>query len=66
MVLNGRKVGEYDVGLAPQTIETDLGDLPAGDYVLELRVDGQPENPPGDRRTLSFGASRLAIEREQP
>jgi hypothetical protein len=65
-VINGRSVGEYELGLAPQTIDADLGDLPAGDYVLELRVEGQPENPPGDRRTLSFGASRLAVERVQP
>jgi hypothetical protein len=65
IVLNGRALGEYEIGLAPQTIDADLGDLPTGDYVLELRVEGQPENPPGDRRTLSIGASRLAIERMQ-
>jgi hypothetical protein len=67
IVLNGRTVGdEFDLGLAPQTIAADLGDLPAGDYVLELQVDGQPENPPGDRRALSFGASRIALERVEP
>ncbi|HET9494930.1 MAG TPA: hypothetical protein VFR15_11930 [Chloroflexia bacterium] len=66
VVLNGNVVSESDLGLAPQTIETDLGDLAAGDYVLELRVDGQPENPPGDRRTLSFGSTRLIIERIAP
>jgi hypothetical protein len=66
IAINGRTVGEYDVGLAPQTITAELGDLPAGDYVLELRVDGRPENPPGDRRTLSIGASRIAVERVEP
>jgi hypothetical protein len=66
VVLNNNVISEYDLGLAPQTNETDLGGLPAGDYVLELRVDGQPENPPGDRRTLSFASTRLAVERVEP
>ena len=65
-VLNGQAVGEHDLGLAPQTLETNLGDLPEGDYVLEIRAEGPPENPPGDRRMLSFGATRLAVERISP
>jgi hypothetical protein len=65
IVLNGRTVGEYEVGLAPHTITADLGDLPTGNYVLELRVDSQPDQPPGDRRLLSFGASRIAVDRVQ-
>lgn len=52
---------QKEVGLAPETLEIDMGDLAAGDYVVELNVQEQPESPPNDRRLLSIGYTSVMV-----
>jgi len=64
IVLDGRTLLRKEIGLAPETLTVDLGDLPAGDYDLTLKVDEPPTQPPGDRRLLSIGVTRLEVDRK--
>jgi hypothetical protein len=61
IVLNGKTLFTKEIGTAPETLDVDLGNLPAGDYGLVLKVDEQPTRPPGDQRLLSIGVTRLQI-----
>jgi hypothetical protein len=63
VALNGTTLLQKEVGLAPETLKIDLGNLVAGDYVLELDVQELPDNPPGDRRPLSIGYTQITVER---
>jgi hypothetical protein len=64
--VNGKDVGTAQVDLAPRTFEFDLGDLREGNYNIRLLVDEPPESPPGDRRKLSIGSTRVEVRRAQP
>ena len=63
VVVNGTTLLQKEVGLAPETLNVDLGNLAEGNYVLELNVDELPDNPPGDRRPLSIGYTQITVER---
>jgi hypothetical protein len=63
VVLNGATLLQKEVGLAPETLNIDLGDLATGDYLLELNVQELPDNPPNDRRPLSIGYTQITVER---
>lgn len=63
VVVNGYTLLQKEVGLAPETLDIDMGTLAAGDYVVELNVQEQPESPPNDRRLLSMGYTQVAVER---
>ncbi len=54
-----------EIGLAPETLSVEMGNLPVGDYALLLHVDEPPTSPPGDPRLLSIGFTRLEITRVQ-
>jgi hypothetical protein len=64
IVLDGKTLLKKEIGLAPENLSVDLGNLPAGDYDLVLKVDEQPTTPPGDRRALSIGVTKLEIAGE--
>jgi hypothetical protein len=66
VVLNGKALQRFEIGLAPQTVVVDLGVLSAGDYSLVLQVDEPATSPPGDRRLLSLGVTRLQVDRRSP
>ena len=61
VVLDGKTLFKKEIGLAPEDISVDLGNLPAGDHSLVLKVDEQPTTPPADRRPLSIGVTKLEI-----
>jgi hypothetical protein len=63
VMLDGRMLLEKEVGLASETLDIDMGDLSAGDYLVELNVREQPESPPNDRRSLSIGYTLVAVEK---
>jgi hypothetical protein len=66
IVLDGKTLLKKEIGLAPESLIVNLGNLSAGDYGLVLHVDEQPTSPPGDRRLLSIGVTRLEITRQGP
>ncbi len=63
VVVNGTTLLQKEIGLAPETLDIDMGDLGAGDYLVELNVQELPDSPPNDRRLLSIGYSQVAVER---
>ncbi|HST03395.1 MAG TPA: hypothetical protein VLQ48_01520 [Chloroflexia bacterium] len=63
VVLNGATLLQKEIGLAPESLNIDLGDLATGDYLLELNVQELPDNPPNDRRPLSIGYTQITVER---
>jgi hypothetical protein len=63
VVLDGTTLLEKEVGLAPESLEIEMGDLAPGDYLVDLNVREQPESPPNDRRLLSIGYTLVAVER---
>ena len=66
VVLDDKTLLKKKIGLAPETLSVDLGNLAAGDYSLLLKVDEPPTSPPNDRRLLSIGVTRLEIARRAP
>jgi hypothetical protein len=63
VMLDGKTLLKKEIGLAPETLNVDLGNLAPGDYGLVLHVDEPPTSPPNDRRLLSIGVTRLEITR---
>ena len=63
VMLDGSMLLEKEVGLAPEMLDIDMGELSAGDYLVELKVREQPESPPNDRRVLSIGYTLVAVEK---
>ncbi len=61
--VNGYTLLQKEVGLAPESLSVDLGNLQAGDYVVNLNVLEQPTAPPNDRRLLSIGYTKVAVEK---
>lgn len=59
--VNGYVLMQKEVGLAPESLSVDLGNLQAGDYVVELNVQEQPTSPPNDRRLLSIGYTKVEV-----
>jgi hypothetical protein len=66
IVLDGKTLFKKEIGLAPENLSVDLGNLPAGDHGLVLKVDEQPTTPPGDRRPLSMGVTKLEVAPQRP
>jgi hypothetical protein len=64
--LDGRTLWEKEVGTDFEDASVDLGILAAGDHQVRLLVREQPINPPGDKRKIAIGVTRLAIERSGP
>jgi hypothetical protein len=61
--VNGYTLLQKEVGLAPESLSIDLGNLQAGDYIVNLNVLEQPTSPPNDRRLLSIGYTQVAVEK---